>query len=928
MAVIILPTIINPLIISNNDSILNEKMSKKRNNKGGLDLIFSRILIFLIVSPVIINIQNVFSATENTPSQEQSKRIHSNHFYDSVLTDKERQWLQNHKTIRLGVDHAWAPFEYFDQNKKYSGVASTYIKIIQGHIDVELKPLYIESWPDVVDKAKARKIDVLPAVAITPERREYLNFTEAYISFPTVIATTNKTSYVGSLDNLVGLSVGVVESYVTHENLKRDYPELNLVPLKNLDIALNALSNSKIDAFVGNLAAISYGITKLQIENIKVAAPTEYSFELHMGVRKDWPELVSILNKALNEIPAGQRSAILNEWISIYVDLGLNLKTILLWVSPILFGLLIILYFYAKWNRRLKTEIVERLKTELELKKLSAAMEQSPVSMVITDLKGNIEYVNPKYLEVSGYSNDDLIGKNTRMFRTGHTPEDQYKKLWQTINNGNIWVGEFYNRRKNGELYWAHISICPIKNDEGEIINFVAVKDDITNRKEDEALIIKQATTDHLTGLPNRTLFLDRLNQEISHSKRQNTIFAVLFIDLDNFKKINDTLGHSAGDDYLIKISARLKDCLRTSDTIARLGGDEFVILLRDVENSSSVEATAKKVLHSLDDSIVINETELYASCSIGVSLYPADGEDAEKIIQHADMATYRAKELGRNNYQFYSEKINIQAAEHNEIENDLRRAIERNEFKVYYQPIYSLQNNTIEKAEALLRWEHPKHGMLSPDKFISISEESGLIVPIGEQVLKQACDDFNDFRATSPIIKEIAINCSPRQFQNTGFIDVVEKVVKESHIKAEQISLEITEGLFIDVEDSFAVSSMEYLRTKGFKASLDDFGTGYSSLGYLRRFPVDILKIDKSFLHDANVNPNAKQLVDTIIKMGHSLNLTVVAEGIEDIETAELLKSLNCDYAQGYYYAKPLSKDDFIQLLEQVPEPIKIAHL
>jgi len=629
----------------------------KRNNKLLYGLIFSRILIMLIVSPVFINSQNVYSATENTPSQELSKKIHSKDFYISGLTDKERQWLQNHKTIRLGVDHAWAPFEYFDQNKKYSGVASGYIKIIQDLIDVELEPLYIDSWSDVVDKAKTKKIDVLPAVAITPERREYLNFTEAYISFPTVIATTKDAPYVGSLDDLAGLKVGVVKSYVTHENLNRDYPELTLVPHKNLDVGLNALSDSKIDAFVDNLAAISYGITKLQIENVKVAAPTKYRFDLHMGVRKDWPELVSILNKALRTIPAGQRSAILNEWISIYVDLGLNLETILLWASPILLGLLLILYFYAKWNRRLKSEIAERLNTELELKKLTTAMEQSPVSMLITDIKGNIEYINPKYHEVTGYSKDELIGKNTRIFKTDHTSESQYKKLWETINAGDIWVGELYNRKKNGDLYWAHISICPITNEDGEIINFVAVKDDITNRKEDEALIIRQATTDHLTGLPNRTLFLDRLNQEISHSKRQSTVFAVLFIDLDNFKNINDTLGHAVGDEYLIKISSRLKKCLRSSDTIARLGGDEFVILLRDIENTSSIEATTKKVLHSLDEIIKINETELYASCSIGVSIYPTDGEGAEKIIQHADTAMYRAKELGRNNYQFYSEK-------------------------------------------------------------------------------------------------------------------------------------------------------------------------------------------------------------------------------------------------------------------------------
>ena len=630
----------------------------KYKNCVGLNLILSQILCFLTLSPFLFITQHSF-ANEETSSYVLSEIINSEEFYNSRLNDEERQWLKNHKTLRLGVDHAWAPFEYFDQNKKYSGVASGYIKIVQDIVGIELKPLYIESWSDVVDKAKVKKLDILPAVAITPERLEYLNFTDAYISFPMVIATTNNSPYIGSIKDLAGLKVGVVESYVTHENLSRDYPELDLVPTKTLDDALTALSNSEIDAVVDNLAAITYGITKLQIENIKIAAPTEYSFELHMGVRKDWPELVSILDKALNEIPDGKRSAILNEWVSIYVDLGLKFKTILLWVSPILFGFLLILSIYAKWNRKLQSEVTERLKTEVELKKLNVAMEQNPVAMVIIDTEGTIEYINPRFSDLSGYQNDEIIGQNIRIFKTSHTSDEEYKKLWTTIRSGKVWVGEFYNRKKDGSMYWARSSICPIKNEDGEIINYVAVKDDITNRKETEVMIIKQATTDHLTGLPNRTLFLDRLGQEISLSKRYNSIFAVLFIDLDNFKKINDTMGHSVGDEFLIKISSRLKECIRESDTIARLGGDEFVILLHDIENCSDVEAIAKKLLHSLDNAIQVKGSDLYATCSIGGSIYPADGKDAEQIIQHADMAMYSAKESGRNNFQFYSEEIN-----------------------------------------------------------------------------------------------------------------------------------------------------------------------------------------------------------------------------------------------------------------------------
>ena len=834
-------------------------------------------------------------------------------FYNSILNQQERLWLQVHKKIRLGVDPAWPPFEYLDQNSAYSGVASGYINIIKDMLGIEIAPIENIPWSAVVTKAKNRQIDVLPAVGITPERRKYLNFTQAYISFPTVIATRDDEQFVGNLNDLVNMKVGVVENYVTHENIMHDFPELTIVPLKTLDIALNALSNNKIDAFVDNLAAITYGINKLQIDNIKIAAPTKYTFELHMGVRKDWQELVTILNKAINNIPEAKRSSIQNEWVSIYVNFGIRIKTIALWLTPVLATFLILLFI---WNRRLKSEIKERLVTEIELKKLSTAIEQSPVSILISDPEGYIEYSNPRFEEVSGYSLKELKQSNTRLFNSGQLYQKSKDTIWKTVSSGEIWTGEVQNKRKGGEYYWEYTSICPIKNKNNEIINYVAVKEDITQRKNDEILIHKQATTDSLTGLSNRMLFLDRLSQEITHCKRSGDSLAVIFIDLDRFKNINDTKGHSVGDLLLIEIGKRLSSCLRDSDTVARFGGDEFIVLIRNIKSSSDLEIITKKFQERLARPILIKDIELYISCSIGIALYPEDGKNSETLILHADMAMYRAKELGRNNYHFYSESLHVKAVAQAELGLELRNAIIREEFMVFYQPIFSLVTMKIEKVEALLRWNHPDKGILTPDKFISIAEETRLIVEIGSYVLKQACKDFKGFLSSSVFINDLSVNCSPEQFQNKDFEKMVKQTIIESGISADQVTLEITENLFINAEDSKAVSTLVNLREAGIKIALDDFGTGYSSLGYLRRFPVDTIKIDRSFIRDIVEDPNDYRLVDTIIRMGHALDLTVIAEGIESSETASLVKDLNCEYAQGYFYGHPLPKQDFIKLL------------
>ena len=691
-------------------------------------------------------------------------------------------------------------------------------------------------------------------------------------------------------------------------------------------------------------------------------------------------------------------------------------------------------------------DITERKQTEVELLKLFNAVEQSPVTVVITDLDGTIEYVNPKFTELTGYTSEEAIGQSPQLLKSDVHPPEFYKDMWDTISFGKTWSGEFCNKKKNGELYWEDARVSPVTNSDGCITHYLAIKEDITGRKQtEEALrnsekrsimaqkigkvgiwdwnlisgaliwsdeiysmlgyspveiipsyelflecvhpddreslnrsveeslnqkkpyrldcrivnkngveLIAEATGeveydedgkparmvgtfiditerknseesikhmayyDHLTGLPNRILFVDRLDQVLLREAWKQRTTAVLFLDLDRFKIINDTLGHAFGDELLKVVARRLEGCLREGDTVARLGGDEFTILLQDLAKPEDIPLVLEKILDSIKLPIEINGREVIISTSIGVSIFPDDGEDTSTLLKNADIAMYRAKSEGKNNFQIYSTAMSIQAEKVLKMEHRLRMALDNDEFRVHYQPQLDLRSRTFFGLEALVRLIDSAGGkLIPPGEFISIAEETGLIIPISEWVLKTVCTQNKLWQNTGYRPVTIAVNISPRVFNQNNFVPMVVGILNETGLEPEYLEIEITEEIMMGNTEE-TVDKMKALREIGIRFAVDDFGTGYSSLSYIKMLPIDTLKIDRAFVSDINSNRDDKAIVTATINMAHSMDIEVLAEGVETEGQLAYLNSLGCDKLQGYLYSKPIPHDEVEELLKE----------
>jgi diguanylate cyclase (GGDEF)-like protein len=489
--------------------------------------------------------------------------------------------------------------------------------------------------------------------------------------------------------------------------------------------------------------------------------------------------------------------------------------------------------------------------------------------------------------------------------------------MWEQISRKGFWSGEIWNRRKDGSIYPEWISIVEMRDEKNdEVKEYVAVFSDISQRKRDEEQIRRQANYDALTGLPNRSLFFDRLNQAVISARREKWLLGLLFVDLDRFKAVNDTFGHVMGDEILQEVGERLKECVRDSDTVARLGGDEFVVLAQDLAEVNDAALVADKIIEQMAMPFSINGRKVTLGASIGITIYPEDTNSAEEMMRNADMAMYRAKEGGRNRYQFFTVGMQEQVKERVELEQDLRQAIERNEFELHYQPILDAESGALTSVEALLRWQHPKKGMISPEVFIPLAEDGGMIIAIGNCVIEEACRQLREWRDDG-FDFTVSVNVSSRQLSKEFSHWVLSSILKEHRVRGEWITLEITEGLLMD--DSPEV--MEWLngfKNLGISLSIDDFGTGYSSLSYLKRFPVDVLKIDRSFVRGLPGDEGDASLVDAILAMAQSLGVQVVAEGVETEEQSRFLKNLGCDRLQGFYYGKPMPDSELRVWLEK----------
>ncbi|KGP64130.1 histidine kinase [Legionella norrlandica] len=558
-----------------------------------------------------------------------------------------------------------------------------------------------------------------------------------------------------------------------------------------------------------------------------------------------------------------------------------------------------------------------------ELRIRERAIEASTHGVVIIDVTKNenkVIYVNKAFELITGYLEQHALGKSLMTLLGSNLEEVNNKRIELAIRESKEETIEMESVKRNGEMFWCEISVAPVKDSFGYVKHYICILNDITQRRDMENQLLLQATYDSLTNLPNRVLLIDRVEQAILQAKKNKAILAFLFLDLDRFKLTNDTLGHSMGDKLLQAIANRLLIVTEDFDTVARLGGDEFVILLTDINSMLEAETIAQNILKAIEKPIQIDQHSLKITGSLGISFYPRDGDDYESLMKSADLSMYHAKDTGRNAYRVYEPEMNRRVISHMQLDNALRDAIKNDELFLVYQPLIDLKRSEVVGFEALMRWHSKILGLVSPADFIPMAEENGMILEMGEWVMKEACSQLKQWHKAGFKNLSMAVNISGRQFRQNNLPEVVERVLKTTGLPSQYLELELTESLLIeDIEH--VVDTMYALKDMGTRLVIDDFGTGYSSLSYLKQFPVDKLKIDRSFISEMASNQNDAAITKAIINLGHSLNLQVLAEGVENELQRDFIISHGCDYAQGYFYKAPDTAENILEFLKNSSE-------
>lgn len=563
------------------------------------------------------------------------------------------------------------------------------------------------------------------------------------------------------------------------------------------------------------------------------------------------------------------------------------------------------------------TDISERIRVEERLQQAAVVFNSTAEGVMVTNSRHEIVAVNAAFTEITGYGEEEVLGRNPSLLQSGRHDDMFYEGIWRSISETGQWQGEMWDRRKNGDVYPELLTINTVRNDRGEVTHHVGVFTDISSIKQSEAELEYLAHHDPLTRLPNRLLLNAHLGHALKRAQRDRKLVAVFFLDLDRFKNINDSMGHAQGDRLLMAVASCLTESFRKEDTISRLGGDEFVIVAEDIKTAREAAWMAGNILKLFSRPFVLDSREMFINASIGISLYPDDGEDVDTLIKNADAAMYRAKEQGRNNYQFYTQELTEAAFDRVSLETSLRHALERREFVLYYQPQFSLQSGELVGVEALIRWQHPDQGLILPGKFIALAEETGLIVPIGAWVLYAACTQGRAWMDAGYAPVRMAVNLSARQFHKQDLAKTLAITLEETRMPAQYLELELTESIVMQDAEA-TINTMRQLSDMGVELSIDDFGTGYSSLSYMKRFPINKLKIDQSFVKDLCEDPQDAEIILSIIALGHSMNLRVIAEGVETEQQLHYLRQQRCDEVQGYLCGVPVPAAEFVQFLRK----------
>lgn len=555
-------------------------------------------------------------------------------------------------------------------------------------------------------------------------------------------------------------------------------------------------------------------------------------------------------------------------------------------------------------------DVSSRKQAEKRLQLDAQVFESASEAVVITDVDRRVLDVNRAFTSITGYTREEILGENIAILSSGRQDEKFEQDMWDAVAERGSWQGEIWDQRKNGEVFPKWLSISAVRDEAGRVSRYIGLFSDISIMKETQEQLYEMAHYDSLTGLPNRRYFLDRLKESLDQARRAGESVALMFVDLDGFKLVNDNLGHRAGDQLLREVGVRIRQCIRESDIASRMGGDEFTVILSQIKSSDSALIVARKILGKLYEPVRIEEKELFISSSIGIAIFPDDARDVEGLLQSADTALYKAKDLGKNGYQFFSPEMNRRAMERLTLQTQMRQGLAAHEFMVYYQPQVDAGTGELVGLEALARWKSPQIGLVSPEQFIPLAEQTGLIHEIGELVLREACSQGRKWMEQGMAPVRISVNISAHQMRRPDFVDLIQAAVQATGFPARFLELELTESMLID-DSPQDLEKLSRIKAMGIRLSIDDFGTKYSSFAYLRRLPIDRLKIDRTFIQDLPVDARGAEIVSAIIAMSRSLNLEVVAEGVETAAQADLLKKKGCQTIQGYYSGHPLPPED-----------------
>ena len=839
------------------------------------------------------------------------------------FSQDEQRWIEAHPEVLFTGAPNWLPYEAFDGNGNYIGIVAEHLKLIEQKSGLRFKALSVSSWGESLRMASEGRVAVISGDAADAILNLRFRPVEPYSHNPIVIVTNAGEDYVENLEQIKGRRIAIVKDYGYAADIHRYYPDIGFIEVENIQRGLSGVAEGRLDAMLAPMALTSYHMAELGLHNVKVVGKTPIVMDLTLFVDRDQPLLHSIVEKSLHAISHKDSQAILQRWIQQeYVektDYGLLLYLGLLSLAALTVAL--------TWNLSLRRQIERRRKVEMALQRLMDQLQRSEAKFrqlvensndIIYSLtpEGVFTFVSPAWTRLLGHATAEVEGKSfTEFIHLDDLPSCQ-TFLQRVVVHGEHQEGmEYRVRHENGEWRWHASNASPRKDAAGAIIGYDGLARDITERKRQEKLILHQAHYDSLTGLPNRLLAMDRLGQMLRQALRDSTQVAVLFLDLDDFKKVNDSLGHEVGDQLLVQCARRLGSVLRDTDTIGRLGGDEFIVLLGGLADGSLAQRVADHLLAQFSRPFGVGERRLKITASIGIALYPTDGTEVSELLRNSDAAMYHAKQMEPNTYAFFTAQLNQRVSRRLEMEQQLHGALERGEFSVYYQPKIELHSGKVTGAEALLRWHNPALGRVPPTEFIAIAEQTSLVVPLGEYVMREALSACARWQSEFDRAFCIAVNLSPIQVRDTTLVGRVQAMLEQYGIAAKALELEITEGVLMR-QQTEVEACLKGLIQLGVHIAMDDFGTGYSSLSYLRSYPFHVLKIDRSFLDDVTVDESNRQLIRAAIAMAHGLNMQVVAEGIETQEQQALLSEMGCDYGQGYLISKPMPEAEMDRYL------------